>query len=251
MRPGSWQIIGAAGLLTLLALLACPGAESRNTVQPSANAVQTQAILSSHFCPCQCGAHLPGSDRAPACFGCSVGKAEVSFIRESIAAGRPVPEVLLALRQPVLVEIFADYNDPRLPEIWSFAKRAAQAHEQHRVVLRAPGSDEDAIRAVEFVECARDAGRFSAWQSRLIEHDGDWDFESLVDLVGADGQETEGLESCISDIDISEQVQRDREHARERGLTRFPAVTVDRNRVPIREEALHEAIRASLHRAST
>ena len=66
---------------------------------PKVDAARTRAIISDHFCPCQCGTHLPGSDRSPACFGCSVGKAEVTFIRESIAAGRTLREVLVALRE--------------------------------------------------------------------------------------------------------------------------------------------------------
>ena len=251
MHLGRWQVIGVAGFLAVLVAVWFQGVGSPSAVQPSADGAQMQAIISSHFCPCQCGTHLPGSDRPPACFGCSVGKAEVTFIRESIAAGRPIGELLLALKQTLLVEVFADYNDPRLREVWALAKGAARTYQQHRVVLRAPGTDEDAMRAVEFAECGRDTGRFSAWQARLIDHTGSWDSESLVDLARAEGLEVDGVKECVARIDVSAQVERDRAHALERGLTHFPAVTVNRESVPIRDDTLRKAIRTIIRDAST
>ncbi|MFP8873153.1 MAG: thioredoxin domain-containing protein, partial [Myxococcota bacterium] len=181
----------------------------------------------------------------------SAGKAEVTFIRESIAEGRPVGELLLALRETVLVEVFADYNDPRLPKVWALAQAAARAYQQHRVVLRAPVVDDDAMRAVEFAECGRDTGLFSAWQGSLIEHAGAWDFNSLLELATAEGLNGDAVKACLSRIDIAAQVRKDRTHALERGLVRFPAVTVNRERVPIRDDALRKAIRAIIRSAST
>ena len=211
--------------------------------EPTVEEARTRVIIADHFCPCQCGTHLPGSDRAPACFGCSVGKAEVTFIRESIAAGRPLREVLVALREPALVEVFADYDDPRLPEVWALAQAAAAAFAQHRVVLRSPGLDDDAMRAVEFAECARGTGRFSAWQRHLINHPGAWDRSRLLELARAEGLDGDALVDCLASIDVAAQVERDRSHARERGLQRFPAITVNRVPVSIDDGALRAALR--------
>ena len=251
MRLGRWRVLGLAVFLS-----AAMGLASQVEVSPPADLrseeiVRTRAILSSHFCPCQCGSYLPGSDRSPACFGCSVGKAEVTFIRESIASGSSVADLLLALNQNVLVEVFADYSDPRLPEVWAMAKDVARSAQQHRVVLRSPGRDEGAMRAVQFAECGRGTERFSAWQGRLIDYGGGWDFESLVELARAEGFEVDGFVDCAREIDVSAQVARDRAHALERGLRDFPAVTVNRERVPIRGDALREAIRVVIRDAST
>jgi len=251
MRKRGWQALGVAGFLFAFLVASLQGAGSLGPGRPSADAARTQAIISAHFCPCQCGAHLPGSDRLPACFGCSVGKAEVTFIREWIAEGRPVAELLLALGETVLVEVFADYNDPQLPEVWAVAQAAAGVYQQHRVVLRAPVVDDDAMRALEFAECARDTGRFSAWQGSLIEHAGAWDFNTLIELAKAEGLDGDAVKACLARIDIAAQVGKDRAHARERGLARFPAVTVNREVVPIRNDALRKAIRTIIHDAST
>ena len=251
MRIRPWQGFVLAGFLLVLLAASVQVSGSPGPTQPSADEARTQAIISSHFCPCQCGSYLPESDNSPACFGCSVGKAEVTFIRESIAKGRPVGEVLLALRETVLVEVFADYNDPRLPEAWALAQAAAGTYQQHRVVLRTPVADGDAMRAVEFAECGRNTGLFSAWQGSLIEHTGAWDFNSLLELATAEGLDGDAVRACLSRIDIAPQVGRDRAHARERELVRFPAVTVNRERVPIRDDALRKAIREIIRDAST
>ena len=166
-RCWRWWAVGARGGIFLTMMFVSLHAwGSLGQDEPTVDEARTRVIIADHFCPCQCGTHLPGSDRAPACFGCSVGKAEVTFIRESIAAGRPLREVLVALREPALVEVFADYDDPRLPEVWALAQAAAAAFAQHRVVLRSPGLDDDAMRAVEFAECARGTGR-RAWMEML------------------------------------------------------------------------------------
>lgn len=217
---------------------------------PKVDEARTRAIISDHFCPCQCGTHLPGSDRGPACFGCSVGKAEVTFIRESIAAGRTLREVLVALREPALIEVFADYDDPRLPEVWALAQAAAAEFQQHRVVLRPPGADDDAIRVVEFAECGRGTGRFSAWHRSLIRHHGPWDRSRLLELAQADGLGGDVMEDCLASIDVAAQVERDRSHARERGLQRLPAIMVNRVPVSIHDEALREALRQLMIDAS-
>ena len=117
------------------------------------------------------------------CFGCSVGKAEVTFIRESLASGRSLSEILIALRELVLVEVFADYTDPRLSEIWQRARRVARDLGQHRVVLRAPGFGENARRALAMAECARGSGQFTRVQSALIAHPGPWDEASVTEVA--------------------------------------------------------------------
>jgi hypothetical protein len=189
-----------------------------------------------------------------------VGKAEVTFIRESLAEGRSLGEILMALRELVLVEVFADYTDPRLPEVWRRARRAADESRQHRVVLRAPGLAADALRAIAFAECTRGSGRFTRVQSALIAHGGPWDEASLVEVAwgavqgaGAPGSEVwtrKSLRHCAANADLSAQIEKDRAHADARAMESFPAVSVNGEPLPDTLESMRRAIRAALRENS-
>ena len=104
--------------------------------EPRDPGIEFERLAAGAFCVCGCGNHLPGSSHAPVCFGCSVGKADLAFIREALAAGRTPEQILLELADPILVEVFADYDDERLPAIWERARRVTGELGHHRVVLR-------------------------------------------------------------------------------------------------------------------
>ncbi|MFQ5714656.1 MAG: hypothetical protein ACE5GU_11560 [Candidatus Scalinduaceae bacterium] len=59
-----------------------------------------EEILAGRHCPCQCGRYLPGSSLSPACFGCSVGKAEITYVLESLEAGKKPAEIIMDLSSP-------------------------------------------------------------------------------------------------------------------------------------------------------
>jgi hypothetical protein len=203
-------------------------------------------LVATQLCPCGCGSHLPGSTKSPACFGCSVGKAEVSFIRESLAAGRAPGQILLDLQDPVLVEVFADYDDPDLRQTWERAQRAADAFDLHRVVMRTPARSPAARRALALAECARAANRFTPLQQALIRHPGPWDEDALVRIAVEQGLPGDPTRACLQRIDLTGQVAKDRDHAAERGIRSFPTITVNRRVTPATDSALGEAIRRVL-----
>ena len=58
------------------------------------------------------------------------------------------------------------------------------------------------------------------------------------------------MEDCLASSDGAAQGERDRRHARERGLQRLPAITVNRVPVSIHDEALREALRQLMIDAS-
>ena len=193
-------------------------------------------------CPCGCGNYLPESSKRPACFGCSVGKAELDYIAEGLAAGRSPKQLLLELARPVLVDVFADYTDPELPETWIRAKRVAAELHQHRVVLRAPARSPEARRAVALAECARGSGAFFHVQEALIQHRGPWDNTALLEIARAAGLERLRA-SCLDSRDVTAQIAKDRDHLAERGITSLPAVSVNRAVVPNTDTAIRRAIR--------
>ncbi len=231
-----------------------------------------QQLIAKGACPCGCGSALPGSGRATSCFGCSVGKAEVTFIRESLASGRPLAEILIALRELVLVEVFADYSEPGLRAVWERARRVADELGQHRVVLRTPGLSTEARRTLAIAECARGTGSFTRLQSALIAHTGPWDEASVLTLAlavmrGAASQDAddpeaplrrrsrsawtlESLRHCAANANLSAQIERDRSHAKERAMQSFPAVSVNREPIPDSPESLRRAIRAAVQEGS-
>ncbi len=203
-------------------------------------------LIAQGRCHCGCGRSLPNSPGRPACFGCSVGKAEITYILESLAAGRSANQILLDLQEPVLVEVFADYTDPELPETWQRARRAADEAHQHRVVLRTPGLSAEGRRALELAECGRERGQFSQLQAALIEHRAPWDDATLLELAGQAGLSPGALRACLERIDVEAQLAKDREHVSLRNIEAFPALCVNRKLVPNTGSALRAAIRRAL-----
>ncbi len=211
----------------------------------SAEAI-AQSILAERFCPCGCGNFLPGSTKSPACFGCSVGKAEISRVRERLAAGLIPEDIIKELNERVLVDVFSDYTEDGLAEIWNRAKRVSGEYNQHRVVFRPLGATEDARRAIKLVECARADGMFNILHEALIEHPGPWDEETLIGLAGERGLARDKIAECLKRVDIAAQMAKDRQHAKALNTKNFPAVSVNRKLLPADEGALRKAIRKFL-----
>ena len=237
-----WPVASVSGLMAVLLLPSCPAGSDGH--EPTRDALRK--LLTQHTCPCGCGNRLPGGGRDPECFGCSVGKSEVSFIRERLAAGRRPIDIMMDLNEPVLIEIFADYTDPRLRDTWSRATRVAAEFQQHRVVLRAPGASAEARRTLGLVECARMANRF--WQIRdaLIEYSGPWGVDSLLALGAAAGLDHNATRLCLDQIELRAQLDKDRQHAEQRGIRSFPAISIDRRSVADTDHAIRRAIRQSI-----
>lgn len=231
-------LLAVAGFGGAIAVSA-PAAEPEAISQKS----RLHDILSNHTCPCGCGNALPGGDREPACFGCSVAKAEVSFIRESLANGHSTIEIVMALAEPALIEIFADYTDPRLAATWKRAQRIASEFDQHRVVLRTPVRTVEARRALELAECARRFHRFSTVRDALVEYSGPWDSEALLAFAEEHGLGRDATRQCVGSVDVANQITKDRRHAETRRVRRFPAVSVNRTPVVDSEESIREAVR--------
>ena len=167
-------------------------------------ATDIERLAAGAFCVCGCGTHLPGSRHAPTCFGCSVGKADLAFIRESLASGRTPQEIMLELTDPILVEVFADYDDAGLPAIWELAQRVATELNHHRVVLRTRARTASAQRAVALAECSRLDGFFASMQRILIHHGGPWDEDTLLRLAERENPRenteltSEAVRSCLA-----------------------------------------------------
>ena len=68
--------------------------------------------VNTTLCPCGCGNYLPGSINKPVCFGCSVGKAEIARMEEGLATGHSRGEMLMQIRESIIIDVFADYSDP-------------------------------------------------------------------------------------------------------------------------------------------
>jgi len=223
--------------------------QSEKLLEPGAQtSILTRAneIIENRHCPCGCGRYLPGSPNTPACFGCSVGKAEVTRIIDALAAGRSAADIIVELNETILVDVFADYPDVDLSDTWSTAVRIAGEFKQRRVVLRAPGETAAARRAIRLAECAREQGKFAAVQAMLIEHGGPWDVETLIEMAGEAGIEKHHAEKCLEKIDIRAQVSKDNEHARIYGVRSYPSIVVNRELVSAGDEALRKVIRGIL-----
>ena len=207
-------------------------------------------ILAERYCPCQCGRFLPGSSNSPACFGCSVGKNEISYVLESLEAGRKPQEIIMDLNSPITINIYADYTDPYLAKIWKMVKKAANKLRQNRVVLRTPGLTREARRALKLVECARLDGKYSIIQEALINHTGPWDWDTLVQLAAQNGQPKEQTGASVHLIDIEAQIAKDQQHARESGIGMFPAITINHEIIQNTEQAILRKIKEILREES-
>lgn len=232
--------VAIIGATPLAARAAEPEANSHTNRLPTKTGLHR--ILSNHTCPCGCGSTLPGGD-ALACFGCSVAKAEVSFIRENLANGLSMFDIVIALGEPALIEIFADYTDPQLGATWKRAQRIASEFDQHRVVLRAPAETVQALRALELAECARQFHHFSRVRDALVEYTGPWGREALLSLAEEQGLAREATRQCLGSVDVADQIAKDRQHADQRRIRHFPAVSVNRALVFDSEESIRAAVR--------
>jgi hypothetical protein len=92
-------------------------AEETTTTQQEEFIELADEILASRKCPCQCNNYLPGSSNLPACFGCSAGKAEISYVLESLESGKETGEIVLNLDSPIIIDIFADYTNPNISKV--------------------------------------------------------------------------------------------------------------------------------------
>ena len=199
-------------------------------------------ILSGRRCPCQCGNYLPGSSKIPACFGCSVGKAEITYVLESLDAGKEPDEVVFDLMSPILIEVFSDYTNKDISKVWNKVKRISVDTHQTRVVLRTPGLTVEARRAVKLAECARSNMEFNIIQESLLNHHGPWDKDTLVSLAAQSSNDLKQIDACLNIIDIEAQLGKDKQHAIERNIQSYPTITVNRQIIANSEDDIRRAI---------
>ncbi|MEE9269440.1 MAG: hypothetical protein V3V49_04180 [Candidatus Krumholzibacteria bacterium] len=249
MRSAPIRLL-AIGLLLSVASPVQPGGNQWTSLLPDSLAAVATRFIDQGKCPCRCGNYLPGSTRAPTCFGCSVGKAEVSRVAEGLAAGIPRGDVLLVLSEPVLINVFADYADAGLRETWQRVARIAAENGLHRIVLRTPARTEAARRAVAIGEFARTRGRFFDMQRVLIDHDGPWDVRTLVALVERVGLSPRAAKRYVKAADVSAQVNKDRQHAALAGIASYPTVEIENTIVENSDDALRRKIRRVLYEDS-
>ena len=201
-----------------------------------------EEILAGRHCPCQCGRYLPGSSLSPACFGCSVGKAEITYVLESLEAGKKPTEIIMDLSSPVIIDVFADYTNENISKVWKLAKRVSSELHKVRVVLRTPGLTAEARRAIKLAECARLIGHCSVIQEALFNHQGPWDWDTLINLTEHHGMDPEQIRACIDGINIDAQTTKDQQHAEERGIRTYPTITINRHITANSEQAIRKAI---------
>ncbi len=199
-------------------------------------------ILSGRRCPCQCGNYLPGSSKKPACFGCSVGKSEITHVLEGLNAGKDADDVVLDLMSPILIEVFSDYTNKDISNVWNKVKRISMETHQTRVVLRTPGLTEEARMAVKLTECARENMEFNIVQERLLNHNGQWDRNNLINLAAQSSHDVKEIDACLNIIDIKAQIGKDRQHAAERQIQSYPTITVNRQIIADSENDIRKAI---------
>ncbi len=201
-----------------------------------------EEILAGRHCPCQCGRYLPGSSLPPACFGCSVGKAEITYVLESLEAGRKTTEIIMDLGSPVIIDVFADYTNENISNVWKLVKRVSSELHKIRVVLRTPGLTVEARRAIKLAECARLIGHCSVIQEALINHQGPWDWDTLIKLTEHHGMDPKKIRACVDGINIDAQITKDQQHAEERGIRTYPTITINRQITASSEQAIRKAI---------
>ncbi len=223
-----------------------PECEAEETIQQDETIELVEEILANRKCPCQCGKYLPGSPSLPACFGCSAGKAEISYVLESLESGKETDEILLNLDSPIIIDIFADYTNPEISRIWNLARTVSSELHQRRVVLRPPGLTREAQRAIKIAEYARFKGKFSIIQEALINHNGPWDWRTLIDLVAKYDQIPQQINEYINSITIERQIAKDQQHAGERGIESYPTITINNTIVLATDTAIRQTIEGIL-----
>ena len=148
------------------------------------------------------------------------------------------------------MEVFADYDDERLLAIWERARRVAGELDHHRVVLRTRARSLGARRAVALAECARLEGSFASMQRALIRYGGPWDENALLRLAEGEGLDPSFMRSCLADVDVGPQIDKDRVHAGERGVGERPALFVNRKPSDDSEASLRRAIKSAFRAGS-
>ncbi len=219
-----------------------PECEAEETIQQDEIIGLAEKILTNRKCPCQCGKYLPNSPNLPACFGCSAGKAEISYVLESLESGKETDEIILNLDSPIIIDIFVDYTNPNVSKVWDLAKTVSSELHQRRVVLRPLGFTREAQRAIKIAEYARFPGKFSIIQEALINHNGPWDWRTLIDLVARYVQIPQNINEYINSIEIEQQIAKNHQHARERGIDSYPTITINNIIVPDTDTAIRQTI---------
>ena len=221
-----------------------PECEAEETTAIHQNEIVESAdeILADRKCPCQCNNYLPGSSTLPACFGCSAGKAEISYVLESLVSGMKTTDIMMNLNSPIIIDIFADYTNPNISKVWKLAKTVSNELHQRRVVLRTPGLTKEAQRAIKIAEYARFRGNFSIIQEALINHNGPWDWRTLIDLVAKYDQIPQNINDYINSIEIDQQIAKDQQHAMERGIESYPTITINNIIIPDTDTDIRQAI---------
>jgi len=217
-------------------------AEETTTINQEEFIDTAEEILANRKCPCQCGKYLPGSSTLPACFGCSAGKAEISYVLESLESGKETTEIMMSLDSHIITDIFADYTNPDISKVWNLAKTVSSELDQRRVVLRTPGFTREAQRAIKIAEYARFRGKFSIIQEALINHNGPWDWRTLLELIAQYDQVPQQINEYINSIEIEQQIAKDQQHAKERGIESYPTITINNIIVPATDTAIRQTI---------
>lgn len=217
-------------------------AEETTTIRQKENIELAIEILANRKCPCQCGNYLPGSSTLPACFGCSAGKAEISYFLEDLDSGMEITEIMMNLNSPIIIDIFTDYTNVNISKVWKLVKAVSSELHQRRVVLRPPGLTREAHRAIKIAEYARFRGNFSIIQEALINHNGPWDWSTLINLVGQYDHIPKQINEYINSIKIEQQIAKDQQHAIERGVESFPTITINNLIVPDTDIAIRQVI---------
>ncbi len=86
------------------------------------------------------------------------------------------------------------------------------------------------------------------WRIRdtLIAYSGPWGADSLLALGAAAGLDRDATRHCLDKIEIGAQLDKDRQHAEQRGIRSFPAISIDRRSVANTDHAIRRAIRQSI-----
>ncbi len=238
------------GLLFSISLVICFSSQLILTAAESNLETEVDNIVkdlsNDRRCPCQCNHYLPGSDNSPACFGCSVGKAEITYIKESLKAGKKPRDIVIDLTSPIIVNIFSDYTNDDIPDVWKLANDVSNGLGHLRIVLRAPGLTDESRRAIKLAEYARKKGKFREIQNTLINHQGPWDIDTLCGLMSEHGLDKEEILLNFEKVKIEAQVRKDQHHAIENSIQKFPTIVINRQITANSKEAIHQAIQNTL-----
>jgi hypothetical protein len=100
----------------------------------------------------------------------------------------------------------------------------------------------EAQRAIKIAEYARFNGKFSIIQEAMINHNGPWDWRTLINLVTRYDQVPQNITEYINSIEIEQQIAKDQQHAKERGIESYPTITINNIIVSGTDTAIHQAI---------